>query len=58
MIIRLYGPLEAWFNQTWRPGEIEPYNDEFGEVEKLVWPYGSNSEFSLLCCVCYPTHLS
>jgi hypothetical protein len=23
MILRLYGPLEAWFNQTWRPGEIE-----------------------------------
>ena len=21
---RLYGPLEPWFNQTWRPGEIEP----------------------------------
>ncbi len=23
MILRLYGPLEAWFDQTWRPGEIE-----------------------------------
>jgi hypothetical protein len=23
MILRLYGPLEPWFNQTWRPGEIE-----------------------------------
>jgi hypothetical protein len=23
-ILRLYGPLEAWFNKTWRPGEIEP----------------------------------
>jgi hypothetical protein len=23
MILRLYGPLEAWFNKTWRPGEIE-----------------------------------
>jgi len=22
MILRLYGPLEPWFNQTWRPGEI------------------------------------
>ena len=21
--LRLYGPLEAWFDQTWRPGEIE-----------------------------------
>ena len=23
-ILRLYGPLESWFEQTWRPGEIEP----------------------------------
>ena len=23
MILRLYGPLEPWFNRTWRPGEIE-----------------------------------
>jgi hypothetical protein len=22
-ILRLYGPLEAWFNKTWQPGEIE-----------------------------------
>ena len=22
-IFRLYGPLESWFDQTWRPGEIE-----------------------------------
>jgi hypothetical protein len=22
-ILRLYSPLEAWFNKTWRPGEIE-----------------------------------
>ena len=21
--LRLYGPLEPWFKQTWRPGEIE-----------------------------------
>ena len=21
--LRLYGPLESWFNQTWRPGDIE-----------------------------------
>ncbi|UHD17260.1 DUF1214 domain-containing protein [Thiocapsa bogorovii] len=24
MILRLYGPLEPWFDQTWRPGEIAP----------------------------------
>jgi len=27
MILRLYGPLEPWFNQTWRPGEIEPVSN-------------------------------
>lgn len=21
-ILRLYGPLEPWFDQSWRPGEI------------------------------------
>jgi hypothetical protein len=21
-ILRLYGPLEPWFDKTWRPGEI------------------------------------
>jgi hypothetical protein len=21
--LRLYGPLESWFDKTWRPGEIE-----------------------------------
>jgi len=23
-ILRLYGPLEPWFDKSWRPGEIEP----------------------------------
>jgi hypothetical protein len=23
-ILRLYGPLEAWYDKSWRPGEIEP----------------------------------
>ena len=23
MILRLYGPLEPWFDKSWRPGEIE-----------------------------------
>ena len=22
-ILRLYGPLEPWFDKTWKPGEIE-----------------------------------
>lgn len=24
VVLRLYGPLESWFDQSWRPGEIEP----------------------------------
>jgi hypothetical protein len=24
VILRFYGPLQSWFDQTWRPGEIEP----------------------------------
>jgi len=23
VLLRLYGPLESWFDQIWRPGEIE-----------------------------------
>ncbi|MEU2509214.1 DUF1214 domain-containing protein [Streptomyces sp. NPDC007863] len=23
-MLRLYGPLEPWFDKTWRPGEFEP----------------------------------
>ena len=23
VVLRLYGPLEPWFDQSWRPGEIE-----------------------------------
>ena len=23
VMLRLYGPLEPWFDKTWRPGEIE-----------------------------------
>jgi hypothetical protein len=23
VLLRLYGPLEPWFNKTWRPGEFE-----------------------------------
>lgn len=25
--LRLYGPLDAWFDQTWRPGDIECLDD-------------------------------
>ena len=27
VILRLYGPLEPWFDKTWRPGEIERLDD-------------------------------
>ena len=23
-ILRIYGPLQAWFDKTWRPGDIHP----------------------------------
>lgn len=26
VLIRLYGPLEAWFDKTWKPGEFEVVN--------------------------------
>jgi len=26
VLLRLYGPLDAWFNKTWRPGEFEAMN--------------------------------
>ena len=26
ILLRLYGPLEAWFDHTWRPSDIEPVN--------------------------------
>lgn len=27
VILRLYGPLDAWFDKAWRPGEIERLDD-------------------------------
>lgn len=24
VLLRLYGPLETWFDGTWRPGDVEP----------------------------------
>jgi hypothetical protein len=26
VILRLYGPTEAWHNKTWKPGDIELVN--------------------------------
>ena len=33
-ILRLYGPLEPWFDQSWRPGEIELASSDT-ELQKL-----------------------
>ena len=27
-ILRLYGPLETWFDKTWIPGDIEPVDTD------------------------------
>jgi hypothetical protein len=24
VLLRLYGPLEPWFDKSWKPGDIEP----------------------------------
>ena len=24
LILRLYGPLQPWFDRSWRPGDVEP----------------------------------
>jgi hypothetical protein len=26
VMLRLYSPLEPWFNKSWKPGEIEEMN--------------------------------
>ena len=26
ILLRLYGPLESWFDRTWKPGDIQPTN--------------------------------
>ena len=33
-ILRLYGPLEAWFDQTWRPGEFERIDGSPGQTPR------------------------
>ena len=35
MILRLYGPLEPWFNKTWRPGNIELVSADASVIEKI-----------------------
>ena len=28
VLLRLYGPLQPWFDKTWRPGDFELLNNE------------------------------
>jgi ABC-type cobalt transport system substrate-binding protein len=37
MILRLYGPLEPWFDKIWKPGEIELVSAAAGEglIQKI-----------------------
>jgi hypothetical protein len=34
IILRMYGPLQPWIDQTWRPGEIELVGRSSGVVER------------------------
>ena len=36
-ILRLYSPLDSWFNKSWKPGEIEESNSN---DQKLIVNYG------------------
>jgi len=31
MLLRFYGPLEAWYNKTWQPGENELMKQRLNE---------------------------
>ncbi len=30
-LLRLYSPTEAWYDKSWRPGEIELVQEELGK---------------------------
>ena len=38
VVLRLYGPLDPWFDKTWRPGEIEQLPDDWlcGSLRPLL----------------------
>lgn len=46
-IFRLYGPLEPWFDQSWRPGEIELVNYAQSSVDQAVSGTESAEQISL-----------
>jgi hypothetical protein len=35
VILRFYGPLQSWFDQSWRPGEIEPVESGRGSKTRI-----------------------
>jgi hypothetical protein len=43
VLLRLYGPLEAWFDKTWMPGDLE-----LVELLKKRIPQGAGSNASRL----------
>lgn len=42
MILRLYYPLESWFNRSWRPGEIEEVNLKCDYVDNDMATFPEN----------------
>jgi hypothetical protein len=36
VILRLYGPLESWFDQTWQPGEIDEKSISFETNSSII----------------------
>ena len=36
VMLRLYSPLEPWFDKTWQPGEIEPMTQSIPSMERDI----------------------
>lgn len=36
VFLRLYGPLEPWFNKTWKPGDFEEVVSKVPSVAALL----------------------
>ena len=33
VLLRLYGPLEAWFDKSWKPGDLELVDQRFSRIK-------------------------
>jgi hypothetical protein len=44
LILRLYYPLEAWYNKSWRPGEIEEVNLKCDYVDNDMATFPENHQ--------------